>query len=348
MKSHVCDFQRRDLAALAGFPLLTIGTFAILMHLGALLQLLPAPRPALDMDRTILLHQAEASRSRQSAELLLLGDSSCLMDVSAGRLGQVTASKTLNLGTLSYLDLPAFASMLRHFFAANPNEAKVVIVLLHPEFLRRVEAINLYVENLEKFYERADLCEPSSLYEQLSCFLGLEIVKGRILGRFMPVRLPREYANRYGFTTDLWRFLTDHDGSAVDPRKFVPQSGQGNAEYRLSKKLEADSSRFRLALPPRVKLAVGISPVPASFVGANYPKNYERMLADWSRCIQADVVLRELPSTLPDHWFASTTHLTEDGAQTYTDILARSVKVRISGLLAATRGTDRSAEFIPQ
>ena len=326
MKSHDYEFSLMDLAKIVGGPSLTVVFFALGMHLGAIFNVLPPPRPALDMDRTILLHQAEASRSKQSANLILIGDSSCLMDVSAERLTRLVGHRTLNLGTLSYLDLPSFALMLSHFFSANPSQARTVVFLLHPEFLRRHEPVEHHVETLRKFYAGRDHCDSTGIHERLSCVLGLEIFKGRILSRVLPVPLPKEFARKYGFTTDLWRYLSRHHGSAIDPGKFAAQTGQGNAEFRVSKRLESDSRQFKALLPAGVRLVVGLTPVPSSFVAPNYAKTYQQMLQEWSRWIQADRVLTNLPATLPDHLFASTTHLTEAGTQRYTDILARSLE----------------------
>ena len=113
MKSHTCEFEPKDLLRRLAMPLLPMAVFAALMHAGALVRLLPAPRPTLDIDRTLLVHQAEASRARHDADVLLLGDSSCLMDVDAKQLGNQLGRPALNLGTLSYLDLNAAAALLR-------------------------------------------------------------------------------------------------------------------------------------------------------------------------------------------------------------------------------------------
>src|SRR5687767_15988289 len=110
------------------------------MHLAALFHVLPRPRPTLDVDRTILVHQVEASRSRQDMDVLLIGDSSCLIDVWAPQLTREIGRPVLNLGTLSYLDLNAYGTLLRLFTAANPNSPKAVVLLMHPEALRRPTA----------------------------------------------------------------------------------------------------------------------------------------------------------------------------------------------------------------
>src|SRR5687768_2411690 len=70
MRSHSYDFEPRDLLRLVTPPLIVVAVFAVLMHLGAALNLLPKPRPALDVDRTILIHQAEASKSRSDAQII--------------------------------------------------------------------------------------------------------------------------------------------------------------------------------------------------------------------------------------------------------------------------------------
>ena len=80
---------------------------------------LPDPLPILDMDRTILLHQAKASTGKHDAEIVLIGDSSCLMDISTTGLAEQLGRKVLNLGTLSYLDITDFALILEHYFAVG-------------------------------------------------------------------------------------------------------------------------------------------------------------------------------------------------------------------------------------
>ena len=183
MKSHEYNFEAKDLIGLIGPPLAMVGIFATMLHLGVAWQLLPPPRPTLDMDRTILLHQAEASRSRHNAEVLFIGDSSCLMDVSASRLKRSLGRNVLNLASLSYLDLSAFASMIRHYTTANPARLRDVVLLCHPEFLRRAAPIEHHVESLKQFYDGNDYCEQASVHDWISCVLGVEIFKGRILDR---------------------------------------------------------------------------------------------------------------------------------------------------------------------
>ena len=120
------------------------------------------------MDRTILIHQIEASRSRSDAEVLLLGDSSCLIDVSANQLTAEIVRPVLNLATFSYLDLNAQSVLLTNFIAANPNRLKAVVLLMHPEALRRESAASYYTNFVRRFLQGEDCFQPQNIRDRTS------------------------------------------------------------------------------------------------------------------------------------------------------------------------------------
>jgi hypothetical protein len=323
MKSHVCEFVPKDLLRLVGLPLLPLALFAITMHLSAKLNLLPAPRPTLGTERTILIHQAEASRSPDDAEVLLLGDSSCLMNISARQLTEQLGHPALNLGTFSFLDLNAHALLLREYARANPGRLRAVVLLMHPESLRRSGSEAYYLAALTNFLGSFDHCQTETPADQATCLLGVEIFQGRILGRALPIPLPGAYGRRYGFTHDLETLLARERGSAIDPdsRPF-----EGTAEYRLAPTLERASKNFRAAVPPGVKLLVGITPAPERFAGPRYSQLHADLLRQWSQWLQADAALTSLPPALPDDSFVRTTHLKESVVPRYTEQLADALK----------------------
>src|SRR5262245_34071748 len=250
MKSHICEFEPSDLLRFVGLPLLPVAVFAALMHAGVWLGALPTPRPTLDVDHTILIHQAEASRSKKSAEVVLIGDSSCLMDVSAGELGARLGRRTLNLGSFSYLDLDAYALLLSHYAAANPGRLRAVVLLMHPEALRRTSAESYYVDFLKNFFDGRAPCRSSRPPSFVYCFLGVENFKGRLLSRILPTPFRGSYGQYYGFSDQLEQFLSTHHGSAIDPEA---RTFQGNAEYRLARQLQAGSRAFKTTIPAGVK-----------------------------------------------------------------------------------------------
>ena len=325
MKSHQCEFSGKELAGAILPALLPVILFALAMRFGVSARLWPAPQPALDTDRTILLHQAAASQKPQNASVILIGDSSCLMDVSAPQLTRLlpAGSSALNLGTLSYLDLNAFAGLLRRAAAANSNQLRAVVLLMHPEALRRSSPVEQQAEALSRYFRGADHCGPAT--PPLLCGLGAEMFRARILSRVWPAPLAGAYGRRYGFSHDLWEHLSQQRGSLIDPGTFNAKTASGSAEYRLAKTLETASGRFRAALPPGVKLFVGITPAPEGFAGLGHAAKHREMLETWGGWLGADRVLTNLPATLPDGLFASTTHLNEGGAALYTEALAKAL-----------------------
>jgi hypothetical protein len=324
MKSHVYEIRPADIIRLALPSFVPVILFALIMHLGAKFRLLPAPTGKLDMDQTILVHQAEASQQRNSADLLLVGDSSCMMDISASSLNDQLppGHRAFDLGTLSYLDLANFGELVQRYRQANPGVLRTVLVLVHPELLRRGRAESAHVATLAAMFQGTDFCDRTTPYGKISCLLGFEIFRGRLLSRLLPAPLPANWGAFYGFTTGLRRYLTLHAGSAVDPRQYTYRAGQGRAEYRLDPGVEAASRAFRGAVPPDVKLVVGLAPIPRSFAPPRYFETYQDLLIKWSEWMGADAALTNLPPTLPDVAFASTTHLNKAGAEHFTKILA--------------------------
>ena len=242
MKSHTCEFTAKALAPLIVWPCVVVVAFAVLMHVGASLRLLPAPRPTLDTERTILLHQADAAQSAHDAEIIFLGDSSCLMNISTRQLGTELGRRALNLGTFSFLDVSAHAAMLRRYAQANPGRLRAVVLLMHAESLRRLSPEPFYLDALTNFWTARDHSNPDTASGQLNRTLGVDIFKGRILSRALPLPLGGAYGRRYGFNHDLESALTAESGSAIDPD---PQSLTGTAEYRLAPTLEKASRNLR-------------------------------------------------------------------------------------------------------
>src|SRR6185503_3454767 len=192
MQSHRCDFAWRELLRDLAWTLAPVALFAIAMHAGVLTSLWPRPRPAFDTERTVLLHQADACRKAESAEVLLLGDSSCLMDVSARRLSERLGRPVLNLGTFSFLDLNAHALFLKEYVQHHPTPPRAVVLLLHPEALRRLSSDGFYLGALTNYWARREHYVGQTPSDRASRWMGVEIFRERFLGR-LPVPLPGAY-----------------------------------------------------------------------------------------------------------------------------------------------------------
>ena len=329
IQSHRYEFTVKELLAVVSPPLLVLALAAVVLRGGAAAGLLPPPCPALDADRTILLHQATPGPASRNADVALIGDSSCMMDVSALQLGELSdrPRSVVNLGTLSYLDLPAYALILARHSSARATPFRTVVLLVHPEALRRAAPSEYHVETLRHFYNGTDYCGPA--VPRILCALGVETFRGRILSRAVPQPLPGELGRDFGFNQDLWDYLSAHNGSAYDPGRFDPAAAEGNAEYRLARSLEGASRAFRAAVPPGVRLVAGITPAPQSFVDRRFPEVRRKLLETWGVWLNADVLLTGLPSVMPDDLFASKTHLNKRGVRLYTEELSRALETHL-------------------
>jgi hypothetical protein len=331
MKSHQYDLRTADVARLLGGLLVPVILVGAALRLGALTGLLPVPWPALDVDRTILTHQAATSQKPSDADILFIGDSSCLMDISGAGLNELFrgSHQVLNLGTFMYVGFDGYAAMLSRYATANPGRVRTVVAFVHPEMLRSGPPASTYLAFLSDFYAGTDLVEAATAVEQLRGLFGLAIFQDRFLSR-LPLPLPKEYGRFYGFNLDLYRFMDEHAGCAVDPHQYVPGPGQGNAEYRLALTQESGWMALRAAVPSQAKLVLGLAPIPQSFAPPDYSTRWQRLLDHWAERIQPDAVLTNLPPILPDSDFANTTHLNATGAAHYTDLLAPALQPFLS------------------
>jgi len=326
MKSHLVEFTPSELLRQIAGPMVAVGILALGLHLGARMQWLPRPRPALDSDRTVILHQADSSRERTDAEVVLLGDSSCLMDVDARRLTELLGRRVLNLGLNSHLDLAAQATLLGEFQRSNPGQPRVVILLMHPEALRRAGSEPYPLAVLTHYLAGTDHFRNGGVEGQILRWSGAEIFRGRYLSRIMPSPLGGSFGRFYGFSPDLENYMTRRNGSAVDPGDERPS---GSAEYRLNAALEKSSREFRTAMLVGTKLFVGITPVPTRFAGAGYPAHRDEMLREWTAWLQADELLLELPAAMPEEQMIGTRHLKPSAVQGYTEKLAEAIGARL-------------------
>lgn len=320
MKSHSTEFALRDLARTIAAPVAVAAALVILLHLAARAGALPSPRPTLDTDRTIVLHQVDAARREPLTDVVLIGDSSCLMDVSAAHLGAQLGRSALNLGTLSYLDPAAYGRLLAEF--TRRHTPKEILLLMHPAALRRLESETHHRLVLDRYLDGIDDSRPGSAQGGFNTWAGVDIVQGRLLARSLPTPLRGVYGAYYGFSWNLEDYMTRQRGSAVDPGH---EKVSGPTEYRLASTLERHSQAFRAAVPAGSRLWIGLTPVPAGIAPPDFERQRNALLEEWSRWLGPVSLLTNLPATLPNDAFARTTHLRPSAVTNYTERLAAAL-----------------------
>ncbi len=329
MTSHEYRFKPAEVGRLLGASLAPMLIISGLLRLGALSGILPSPWPAFDVDHTVLLHQARASRLPNSADIVALGDSSCLMNFAPQQFDAACGGphSSINLGTFMYLGFDGYTALLKQYAEAHPRALRAVLLLLHPDMLRGTAAVPHYLDVLSDFYSGADHTDLGEFQGQLCGVFGLTVLQDRLLSR-LPTALPQGFGHYYGFNLDLYQFMDRERGWALDPHQYRPVPGV-NTEYRLSRRLEDAGRSLRPAVPAGARLVLGITPLPGSAAPAHYATRYQALLAEWGEWMTADVLLTNLPPILPDYWFASSTHLNEVGARQYTKLVAEELRAHL-------------------
>ncbi len=292
--SHHFDFSIGDLARRLLPPLLGVALLAAILHAVSLTRLLPDPVPS-DLDRTLLAAKAELASRTAPASVVLLGDSSCMMDVDAPELARQLGRPVLNLGTLSYLDLAAHTALLRHTLERLPNPPSDVVLLLHPGSLLRGSSLPA----LDQFL-RASLAQDarnlrSAPRHPAEGLLAGVVIREQIVQPWIPSLLRGDFATAYGTTWEVRRRVQRQNGTLLDPTRFDAEAFQGRYEFRLHPRLEPASRDFRSAIPPGARLWVGLTPLPESLALSDHAARMETVLGTWAAWLQPDRVLN-LPS----------------------------------------------------
>ena len=325
MKSHTYEIQARDWGAVLGWPVVMTLLLGGLVRVGSMVPGMPSPRPTLDVDRTVIVHQVDLSRDPAPAEIILIGDSSCLMNVDAGLLAELCGAETVNLGALSFLDLKAFARLLANKVSAQTEKPKTVVLLTHPDFVRKNSASRAHLEVFETYSKGTDHYYGLGAWWNPRRLLATHVIEGRFLSR-VPTPLSGAFGEFYGFTNELLAYMDAHHGSTIDPRILDVGALRGSSDYRVASYHKRLAESVLEAVPDGSQLCLGLSPVPASFPAAGFDKAYARLLEQWAEEFPGSVPLAGLPATLEDDQFATKTHLVATARAAYTRRLAQLLK----------------------
>jgi hypothetical protein len=328
MKSHEYNFSLRQLARAILPTLVVLAGLAGVLRAARSLGLMPTRPVTSDPHYAVLAHQSRAARSHHPAQIVLVGDSTCMADVDARALSQRLPGqpRVLNLGLLIWFDLNTYAEVLSDFASANPGQVRVVLLLVTPEKLAlpRATAQGLWGEIRLNEHEPDS---PAALAGAPRDWLGLKCLRENLLPRLLatPMRGNGEAAARFAFSSEIDAYQTAHDGSTLDLARFIRPQQPPKPGYTLAEDLEAESRAFRAKVPSGARLFVGLTPRALSYSPPGDRAQRLEMLTHWNRWVQADTLLTNLPAAWPDPFFASKEHLNELGQKRFTALLAREL-----------------------
>ena len=279
--------------------------------------------PSKGAEEVIVEHQNEAAKRVQKCDVILAGDSSCLMNVAADRLQRMGA--VLNLGTLSIMPLSSFGQLVAAHRAGNPGQPEYVVLLIHPEMLSSESSSEGSTTLSGDPTENED---EKSMRRDVLTFTGILPAFEAGLGRFVPAGLPGRYGSFYGFAGTLRDYLREHRGSAIDPTPINPTK-YSPQEYGFSAAFRGEAEKFRGLIPADCKLLVGLSPIPKSAAPEKYEEWRQTTLAELATLLKADGILHT-PGILPAQVLATATHLRLEYTDNFAEKLEREF-LRVSG-----------------
>lgn len=355
MRSHHYQFSLRELFVALAPTGLCVVLLALALDSARWLGWLPRPAPNWDPDRTVLTHQARACHNQRPAQLIVTGDSTCLVGVDALQLSEALAPQseragdhvpaggaarwsTLNLALYIWLDFRVYGELVFEFAARHPGEVRAVVLLVSPAKLIAEETSDQAHQEFwnsvrGEAWRREMRAPPGNKRpggEELRDWVGAQTFREHFLTHVLATPLRGSAAAHFGFSSEIDAYMTRHRGSvltfgtSVLPRRR-PAGAAPDSAWSLPPAMAADVRAFRGSLPAGVKLFIGLTPGMAGAASANERLRRLALLQQWNAAAQADAVLTNLPPVLPDVLFSSGGHLNATGQRVFTRLLAREL-----------------------
>lgn len=304
-----------------------IGLLALLRCLNGL-GLLPKPSVSTHPDLTVLIHQFRASRERDPAKVVLLGDSTCLMGVDARELSQRLPEKprVLSLALLIWLDLGVYGQVLSDFAKANPDQVRSVVLLVSPAKLAEGGESAQGTES--EIWRQVQLADRRASFQEAKtppARLGINLLRENVFSHLLDTPTRPQGEAFFGFSSQVDGYMSAHQGSLLEPGTFLIPRRRQTAKWTLSPAFEAETRVFRARVPSGAKLFIGLTPIAKITSNPGDRDRRDELLRAWNRTMNADGVLTNLPVTLPDVYFSKTGHLNEFGQRKYTACLRQAL-----------------------
>ncbi len=253
MRSHYYQFTAHEVLRAILPTALILAALSLGLKSAHRLGWLPEPPAAADPDRAVLAHQARACRGGAAAEVVLTGDSTCLVGVDAPQLSEALAQplhgrgnhsvhntpptgqeqsssgrefkavRAVNLALYIWLDLQDYGELVSHFAEAHPSEVRAVVLLVCPAKLLAVEKGNTEHREFWKRIQngtRGDseqFDDGGSLSRRFHAadLAGSRALREHVLSHALATPLHGSGAAQFGFAGEIETYMTRHQGSVL-------------------------------------------------------------------------------------------------------------------------------------
>jgi len=276
----------------------------------------------LSVDYMIVLEQLKRATTVVRPDVVLIGDSSCLMDVDAQRLSAGLGRSAESLCTLAYVGPDGYAQLLSKLIERDASPRLVVVILNQAGFQRDAswDSWPAFVKN-GGIFPAPRVQFPQSALD----YIRLDLVERAV---YRP--LPGRYATYYGGDLQLSRYIATHRGSAVDPNTGM-QPGSAvdySMNQQFTQALASLAAVVRQIGAARVLLMISSAPD-----GTLTPES-ELQRAETAKRIAAILGLPEnnildTPASMPNAFFSTVTHLNRRGRQVLTGDVVKMIQQRL-------------------
>lgn len=287
-----------------------------------------------DTSSIAVFEQMQRARSIGSVDLLLVGDSSCLMGIDVKRLRERLGKSVASLCSIGYLGPAGYALLLRSF-AESGSRYKELLLAMHPDSLIRDPSWDYWVE----FVRSGGPKEGSGWREYIAT--GLHFAERTFLWPLVRFPMQGRFGLYYG-SVERMRADVRASGTMIEPSaleystidQFLSHSSgpeQGRSQAYCDRfHQDWPNTRYFDALQEFRKTVDALG-THVHFLLTARPSNCTddvietRAAAARSRIKRIlegpPDALASVPDTLPSTYFASVTHLNRYGRQLYTDQL---------------------------
>ncbi|NEQ64722.1 MAG: hypothetical protein F6K21_04295 [Symploca sp. SIO2D2] len=277
-----------------------------------------------NISRLIVDEQIERAKTIHNTDLLLIGDSSCLMGIDAPLLSHLLNKKVESLCTLGFVGPEGYSELLRKYFSRGMKSNRVILVF-HGIQMKRDSSWQQWVDYI-KDYEFNQNSKSKLIHNPKNNILLL-------LNKFLFIPLHNKWGEYYGSDYSFSSFIRRHHGTAVDPNSplntYIPVGSAPKSEaYRYEVNQQYEDSlepleQVLLEYNMHDKTMLMISPIPSSLQREQTMITRKSAIERISKRLNiSDTEIIDLPSSLQARYFATNTHLAENGRNYYTRLLA--------------------------
>lgn len=264
-------------------------------------------------DTPVIREQTIRAGRLGDVDLLLVGDSSCLMGIDPQLLANIIDRSVESLCTNGFAGPIGYANLLERYFARG-NRATTIVLILHPSSLE-TGAVRAWESLAPK--ENPPIGRLPRLVAEVRASLR------KSLGPLADPPLSGWAGVYYGRESTMRNYILDHNGSLVDPHPVL--RGTERVTYHIRPAFSDALEVFGTRLKGRNYRQLMLALMPATEgSGSDDELHHATTRAVLGRIGLEGVILNSRASS-PRELFSTSTHLNEGGREDYTKHFATLV-----------------------